>query len=390
MDTSPSRRRSAFTLIELLVVIAIIAVLIALLLPAVQSAREAARRAQCTNNLKQLGLAAANYESSSTCFPGDSYTCTNTGNQLNPPSYSYKYPESFSVFVRMLPFFEQSPMYNSANFSLNAGAPDNLTIGGVAVPSLICPSDVNNQTIQLPSSQYSPSNTGATPGWSFYNIYPLPPGNWNQAFSSYGGNAGTFAFGFSNIMQPVVSAAYTGTIYNDSSVKIAGITDGTSNTFLFGERAKGRMYIIDPGYCISDGQWNVGRYFDTLVSTLYPVNIGTGNNVGLAYSLYNYYATTSAGSYHPGGANFGLCDGSVRFIKTSISSWTFNQGNTDSYGTDAIPDNTTWNVSQVVAPYQRAGDYLTMVGTNGIAAQLGVYQQLSTRAGGEVISSDSY
>ena len=69
----------------------------------------------------------------------------------------------------------------------------------------------------------------------------MPPGNWNQAFSSYGGNAGTFAFGFSNIMQPVVNAAYTGTIYNDSSVKISSITDGTSNTFLFGERAKGRM-----------------------------------------------------------------------------------------------------------------------------------------------------
>ena len=160
MVTPPSRRRSAFTLIELLVVIAIIAVLIALLLPAVQSAREAARRAQCTNNLKQLGLAAANYESTNGCFPGDSYTCTNTGSQANPPAYSYKYPESFSVFVRMLPFFEQSPMYNAANFSLNAGAPDNLTIGGVAVPSLICPSDINNQTIQLPSTQYSPTNTG--------------------------------------------------------------------------------------------------------------------------------------------------------------------------------------------------------------------------------------
>jgi prepilin-type N-terminal cleavage/methylation domain-containing protein len=145
MSIRPLRRRLGFTLIELLVVIAIIAVLIALLLPAVQAAREAARRAQCTNNLKQLGLAAANYESTNGCFPGDSYT----GTTFNPPAYSYKYPESFSVFVRTLPFFEQSPMYNACNFSLNAGAPDNLTIGAVAVASLICPSDINAQTIPL-------------------------------------------------------------------------------------------------------------------------------------------------------------------------------------------------------------------------------------------------
>jgi prepilin-type N-terminal cleavage/methylation domain-containing protein/prepilin-type processing-associated H-X9-DG protein len=384
MATRPLRRCSGFTLIELLVVIAIIAVLVALLLPAVQAAREAARRTQCTNNLKQLGLAAANYESTNGCFPGDSYT----GTLINPPAYSYKYPESFSVFVRTLPFFEQAPMYNSVNFSLNAGAADNLTIGAVAVASLICPSDINAQTVPLPSWQYSPSTNGSSPGWSFYNIYPLPAGNWNQAFTSYGGNAGTFAFGASNIMQPVVISAYTGTIYNDSSTKIAAITDGTSNTFLFGERAKGRMWFIDPGYCVSDGQWNVGRYFDTLVSTLYPINIGTGNNVGIPYSGYTYYATTSAGSYHPGGANFGFCDGSVKFIKNSISSWTFNSGNADSYG-DAMPDGTTFMISSVVAPYTSAGGYLVM--TNGNTnAQLGVYQRLSTRAGGEVVSFDRY
>ncbi len=384
MPAKAMRRRSAFTLIELLVVIAIIAVLIALLLPAVQAAREAARRAQCTNNLKQLGLAAANYESTNGCFPGNSYT----GTLFNPPSYS-GHPEGFSAFVRMLPFFEQSPMYNAANFSLNAGAPDNLTIGGVAVASLICPSDLNNQTMALPASQYSPSNSGPTPGWAFYNIYPLPPGNWTQAFSSYGGNAGTFSFGFSNLMSPTVNAAYSGTIYNDSSVKIAAITDGTSNTFLFGERAKGRLFVIDIGYCVSDSQWNVGRYFDTLVSTLYPLNIATGNNVaGLTPAGYNYYGTTSAGSYHPGGTNFGFCDGSVRFIKNSISSWTFSTGNADSYG-DAMPDNTTFTAVSATAPYTRTGDYLAM-STATANAQLGVYQQLSTRNGGEVVSSDSY
>jgi prepilin-type N-terminal cleavage/methylation domain-containing protein/prepilin-type processing-associated H-X9-DG protein len=384
MVRPPLRRRSGFTLIELLVVIAIIAVLIALLLPAVQAAREAARRAQCTNNLKQLGLAQANYESTNGCFAGNSYTGLPG---FNPRAYSTNYPESFSGFVRLLPFFEQSPMYNAANFSLNAGAPDNLTIGGVAVASLACPSDLNNTTIQLPSSQYSPP--GVTPGWSFYNIYALPPGTWNQAFSSYGGNSGTFEFGFSNIMNPTVGTNHNGTVYNDSSVKIASITDGTSNTFLFGERAKGRMWVIDPGYSISDAQWNVGRYFDTLVSTMYPVNIGTGNTAsGLTFTGYTYYGTTSAGSYHPGGANFGFCDGSVKFIKNSISSWTFTTGNADSYG-DQWPDRTTYTEVAATAPYTRTGYYLANTSATG-NAQLGVYQQLSTRNGGEVVSSDGY
>jgi prepilin-type N-terminal cleavage/methylation domain-containing protein/prepilin-type processing-associated H-X9-DG protein len=375
-------RRRGFTLIELLVVIAIIAVLIALLLPAVQSAREAARRAQCTNNLKQLGLAALNYESANGCLPGNSYT----GTLWNPPAYSSKYPESFSAFVRMLPFFEQSAMYNAANFSLNAGAPDNLTIGGVRVASLVCPSDLQNDMIPLPATQ---SQTATAPGYSFYNVYPLPAGNWTQAFSSYGGNAGTFTFGFSNLMSPTILAAFNGTIYNDSAVKISAITDGTSNTFCFTERAKGHMWTNDPYYCESDAQWNVGRYFDTLTSTLYPMNLGFGNGAGpLGFNYYTYYSTTSSGSYHPGGANFGFCDGSVKFLKNSISSWSFNGGNSDGDG-DSLPDNTTMVAVAAAGPYTRTGYYLQNSGATG-NAQPGVYQQLSTRNGGEVVSSDSY
>src|SRR5258708_14639692 len=108
----PDARARAFTLIELLVVIAIIAVLIARLLPAVQAAREAARRMQCTNNLKQLALAANNYESSNGCFAAASYSVA------DPAKTGLYYRNNFSSFVRLLPFTEQSALYNAVNFNL--------------------------------------------------------------------------------------------------------------------------------------------------------------------------------------------------------------------------------------------------------------------------------
>jgi prepilin-type N-terminal cleavage/methylation domain-containing protein len=132
-----SDRRSGFTLIELLVVIAIIAVLIALLLPAVQSAREAARRIQCTNNLKQIGLAFLNYESANSCFsPTTILVPAPTGGVA-----VWAFESSWSAFARSAPFLEQGSFYNAINFDLTYSKPPNTTVAITPLAFLYCPSD---------------------------------------------------------------------------------------------------------------------------------------------------------------------------------------------------------------------------------------------------------
>src|SRR5215831_587256 len=128
--------RPGFTLIELLVVIAIIAVLIALLLPAVQSAREAARRIQCTNNLKQLGLGLHNYESANGSFP----MCT-VLLYASPTATKPFFQSSWSVPARIAPFMEMGPLYNAINFSLTYSDPPNTTVSNTPIAYLYCPSD---------------------------------------------------------------------------------------------------------------------------------------------------------------------------------------------------------------------------------------------------------
>ena len=362
MTVLPSRRRAGFTLIELLVVIAIIAVLIALLLPAVQSARAAARRAQCTNNLKQISLAALNYESSNGTLPPAA--CSSI-DPFKGPAY---YRDNFSSFVRILPFTEQSPMYNAVNFQLTYANMENWTIGGVQLAALVCPSDVNNQP------QYINKANGY--GSNFDNVQATS--TFLEYFTSYSGNQGTF---WSNYYigakgGTAVQTQQNGSIIIDGRVTIASITDGTSNTFIYGEKAHGYFAQYDTLYQNCDQAWQTGLWFDTMFATAYPPNLPTSNAPGLTPKGFSYYFASDATSFHAGGLNFAFCDGSVRFVKNSINSWGFTTGQVDTYG-DQVPDGTAFNAS-------------TIIWTVNQGCQLGVYQALSTRNGGEVVSADAY
>ncbi len=141
----PMNRSRAFTLIELLVVIAVIAVLIALLLPAVQSAREAARRIQCVNNLKQLGLAVLNYESANAVLPPQQVL------QFTGTTLSWK--SQWGVTSRLAPFMEQGPMYNAINYALKSSAPENTTVVSLSLRVLICPSEPRPEPFTSTSSR---------------------------------------------------------------------------------------------------------------------------------------------------------------------------------------------------------------------------------------------
>ncbi len=362
MRILPGRKRNAFTLIELLVVIAIIAVLIALLLPAVQAAREAARRMQCVNNLKQLALAAMNYESANGALPPGA--C----NSLDPVKGATFYRDNFSSFVRTLPFTEQSPMYNAVNFQLTYANTENFTIAGVQLSILVCPSDINNGPQFITQANGFKSNYDNVPTT---NIYP-------QYFSSYSGNQGTF---WSNYFigakgGTIVQSQQNGTIIIDGFIKLSSITDGTSNTFLYGEKAHGYFATFDASFQNCDTAWQSGLYFDTMFTTTYPPNLPTSNTPGLTPAGYSFYYATNATSFHKGGLNFAFCDGSVRFVKNSINSWGFTTGAVDSFK-DQIPDGTAFDATNILW-------------TTSATCQLGVYQALSTRNGSEVLSSDAY
>jgi prepilin-type processing-associated H-X9-DG protein len=346
------------------VVIAIIAVLIGLLLPAVQAAREAARRAQCLNNLKQLGLGLANYESATGSYPPATSLQNNlvAGIAFGP-----------SCFGLMLPFVEQAPLYAAYNSSLSAQDDANSTVAGAGLSVLWCPSDAqiigyrfsegpgtyHNGTVNWTFTSYAGCYGQWAGYWFGMNVPPQtnPPSNASATAAALAQQNGVIV---SVGAAPFLPGASRGI------VTIASVTDGTSNTIGFGERAHGLLSKTDGSF--NYWHWFMSaNYGDTTFTVFYPLNI---QKRGQNYPSFTDGGTfvNTASSFHPGGANFAFCDGSVRFLKDTISTWTLSTATGTPIG--ATPTANGW--------------------TTAAGFTQGVYQSLGSINGGEVVSADSY
>ena len=279
-------RRRGFTLIELLVVISIIAVLIALLLPAVQAARESARRIQCTNNMKQIGLALHGFHDTYGKLPAGNVICDN-----------FEIGNRWGWIPRILPYVEQTTLTNAMNFSI-ASWQGSYTYLTMTWSSFLCPSDpyqgdiLEEEYFAAPTWKISQSDYAANIG-DYKNS-----GGVGQT-PDYGNVSCTTA-----VRGPMGRFAW--------AARFPEIPDGLSNTFLVGE-CVGRTSIVV--------NWGVQSF----ATTAYPINFQNRSLVSNPPNQANprWDESITFRSFHPGGANFLLCDGSVRFMKESVAAATY-------------------------------------------------------------------
>lgn len=275
-------RRRGFTLVELLVVIAIIGVLVALLLPAVQAAREAARRMQCGNNLKQLGIALHNYHDTMGSLPPVGLRTRNC----------------LSWVTMTLPFFEQGPLHSTINFEDSSYSNANRKAGMTMLPGLLCPSSrqIMND-IGATADKYVDPTTGTEETYALHYCGIMGPKSPSGVLPTYA-FSGTSGHG---------QFADQGPFGWDRAHGFRNIVDGTSNTFLLGE-----LSWENAGSCYR----NWVRGLNSSSASPPAKNLLNGINA-VPYSGSNFN-DISFGSEHPNGCQFALCDGSVRFVSQSI------------------------------------------------------------------------
>ena len=310
-----SRTRTGFTLVELLVVIAIIGILIALLLPAVQAAREAARRAQCSNNLKQIGLALHNYHDAHKVFPASAMNPGAQGTSKVHPTWGQMVPpggvRNVTGYISILPYIEQQSIYDMIDFSRAVGMTDADGIGGGdyqqaatnhRLAAFECPSEPGHMNPHTNTGQpYAVQNAWrANYGFVSHRVdYQLTHNNSDGRASGSG-----IIVPYSKIVtdEKSIFGGFNG------AAKIADIKDGTSNTIALAET---KMRKTSNNY---GPYWNMYAHTHQICPR-YGINLNYVDANGVV-SKYQY--AWRVGSYHPGGAQVALADGSVRFLSETV------------------------------------------------------------------------